>query len=103
MKTFHSTRAQTSIRLRARYLIVVKGFSQKEAAEIVGVSKKTMNDWYKYYEWADDETKHVKRKGGLAVYMKDFFEYVRSTSPELLKSVNSLWNGFLKAHEKDIG
>ncbi|MEO7488824.1 MAG: hypothetical protein ABIU77_17065 [Ferruginibacter sp.] len=97
------SRELTSKRLRARHLIVVKGYNQKETAKIVGVSNKTICAWNEKYDWGDAETTAIKRKGGLSVVMKDFYDYVRSSSPELLKPIMSLWNGFLKAQEKDFG
>lgn len=93
-------RLMTSKRNKARHLVVVKGYSQKEAAEIVGVSEKSICVWAKRYNWRDAETKEVLQKGGLGVYMKLFFEYVRSTAPDLLTPVKKLWGGFLNAQEK---
>ena len=100
MKGTNLKRELTSKRLRARHLIVIKGYSQKETAKIVGVSNKAICTWNKKYEWSDAETEAIKKKGGLSVVMKDFFIYVRSTSPLLLKQITELWNGFLKAQEK---
>lgn len=103
MKRTLVNRELTSKRLRARHLIVVKGYNQKETAEIIGVSYKTICVWNKKYEWGDAETTAIKKKGGLSVVMKEFYDYVRSSSPSLLKPIVDLWNGFLKAYERDIG
>jgi hypothetical protein len=92
----------TSKRLRARYLIVVKGFSQKETANIVGVSTKTMCKWVSLYKWDDQQTKEVRQAGGLLSFMRLFFEYVRSTTPEHLKPFATSWYLFLKHHERTL-
>jgi DNA-binding XRE family transcriptional regulator len=97
-----NTREQTAKKLKARYLIIVKGYSQKEASEIVGVTTKTMVQWVKKYNWNEEVTKEVVKAGGLLAFMKDFFAYIRSTSPELLKAYASAWYSFLKVHEADI-
>ena len=95
-------RQMTSKRLKARYLIIAKGYNQKEVAEIVGVSEKTMVAWVKKYKWKDEMTQNVKKEGGLNAFMELFFLYVRSTSPQYQKIISSLWFGFLKRHEKEI-
>ena len=41
MQKSNRSREETSRRLRARYLIIVKGYSQKEVSKIVGVSATT--------------------------------------------------------------
>ncbi len=94
---------QRSKRLRARHLIIVKGFSQKEAGKIVGVSEKTVSTWNKKYGWKEDGFKEMNKRGGLTVVMDNFFTYIRSASPDLLESVKKLWTGFLKSEEKSIG
>jgi len=45
----------TNIKKRewAEQLITQQGYSQKEAAEKVGVSAVTLNKWYKKYNWED--------------------------------------------------
>lgn len=47
--------ALTNIKKRewAEQLITQQGYSQKEAAEKVGVSAVTLNKWYKKYNWED--------------------------------------------------
>ncbi len=97
-----NTKAKTSQKNKARYLIIVKGFSQKEAAKVVGVSEKTMTAWAKKYNWQDAMLKVVKHKGGLNGFMEDFFIYVRSAAPALLEDIKKHWFGFLKNHEKEI-
>lgn len=97
-----NTRSTTSQKNKARYLIIVKGFSQKEAANIVGVTEKTMTAWSKKYKWQDAMTKVVKQKGGLNGFMEGFFTYVRSAAPMLLTDIKKHWFGFLKSHEKEI-
>jgi len=96
------SREMTSKRLKARYLVIVKGYSKKEAAKIIGVSQKTMTAWSKKYKWNDEMTKDVKKEGGVSLFMEQFFIYVRSTSPEFQKVIKNLWYGFLKSHEKSI-
>lgn len=95
-------REMTTKKLKARYLIIVKGYNQKEAAKIVGVSQKTMVIWVRKYKWNDEMTKNVNKEGGLNIFMELFFIYVRSVSSEHIKIITSLWNGFLKSHEKQI-
>jgi len=96
-------RELTSKRLRARHLLIVKGYSQKETAKIVECSEKTISTWVKLYKWKDEETKEVKKQGGLSVMMERFFTYIRSTSSEMVDPVKNLWIGFLKSEQKDIG
>jgi DNA-binding XRE family transcriptional regulator len=95
-------REMVSRLLKARYLVIIKGYSQKEVSKIVGVSEKTMSTWSKKYKWNDVITRDVKNLGGLNVFMELFFMYVNDTSPEQQKTVMNLWYGFLKSYEKQI-
>lgn len=100
MKT---SRELTSKKNRARYLIVVKGYSQKEAAQIVDVTEQTMVKWVEKYQWKDAMSKIIRQHSGLNGFMEVFFKYVQSAAPSLFNEIKKQWNGFLKAYEKDIG
>lgn len=96
------SRKMVSKLLKARYLVIVKGFNQKEVSEIVGVSQKTLSQWAIKYKWNDEITKEIKNLGGLNVFMDLFFMYVQEISPEQQKDVKNLWYGFMKKYEKKI-
>lgn len=87
---------------QARYLIVMKDFTQREASKIVGVSEPTISSWVNKYEWNDRQTKEVKQKGGVRFYVNDFFEFVLIEAPDLLKSFRKLWCKYLRRHQNNI-
>lgn len=93
----------TSKRLKARHLIIVKGFQQKEAAQIVGVSPKTICHWVKKYKWKDGVEKEVRKMGGTSAVVEMFFEYVRSTQQPMVEPIKKLWFAFMRKLEEDLG
>jgi len=84
---------------KARYLIVYKGFSQKETAEIIGVSEKTMSSWSKKYEWNRAQEKEAARKGGMKAIMEDFFVFLRNLNGPMSKEVKKQWERFIQSIE----
>lgn len=88
-------------RLKARYLIVVKGIQQNEVAKIVGVSKVTVCVWNKKYNWKDQAEKALNRKGGIDVIMDEFKAYLRSCDTSLVEKFEKHWQGFIKGLEKE--
>jgi len=87
-----TSKETTAKRLKARYLIAVKGYSQKEAAKAVGVSCKTICKWVAKFNWKDAIDKNINKKGGLDAIMDGFFEYVRdNTDTAESDKINQLW------------
>lgn len=85
----------TAKRLKSRYLIAIKGYSQKEAAKVVGVSYKTMCNWVARFNWKDATEKNINKKGGIDAIMDGFFEYVRdNTNAAESNKINQLWSNY---------
>lgn len=84
---------------KARYLIVYRGFSQKEVANIIGVSTKTMCLWNNKYQWSSAQDKQALRKGGLKVIIEDFFVFLRNVSGPLSKTVKEQWIKYIQSLE----
>ncbi|MEP7317119.1 MAG: hypothetical protein ABI921_00200 [Panacibacter sp.] len=90
-------------RSKARYLIVMLGYTQKEAAAELGVSKTSMGIWAKKYRWIEYADKELKKQGGALTFFNDFMAYISSRAPHLRKEVTELWKGFLNdLHAKNI-
>ncbi len=90
----------TAMRLKARYLIVVKGIMQKEVAGKIGVSEKTISSWNKKYNWKNQASKAIKRKGGIEAIMDGFFEYVENnTNMQMSQQTKALWAKYLQRLE----
>ena len=86
----------TARRLKARYYVLIKGDSQKEAGIRVGVSEKSICVWAKAGKWNDKKFNGIKKVGGIETIMQDFFIVVLSKDPRLYKKVTELWNGYLQ-------
>lgn len=85
----------TAKRLKARYLIVVEGYNQKEAAKETGVSKVTMCKWMKRFKWDAQLIKGINKEGGLSAIMEDFFEYVENEANSTIsKDLKGLWHKY---------
>lgn len=88
--------------LKARYLILVKELTQKEVAEIVGVSENTMTAWARRYNWYDKIHREITSAGGLQMFMEDFFIELEAESREISIEVKKRWYNYLKKYEAQI-
>ena len=86
--------------LKAKYLIQVKGYNQKEVAEKLTVSEKTMSKWAKENGWQDELKKKYKLKGGFAELMEGFVKMVKLKAPGMAKDVLKLWGKYLQELEE---
>ena len=90
-------RLTTSKRLKARHLIVVLGYTQKEASIVIGISQKTMCLWAQKYNWKDQISKDYEYKGGFKVIMEGFFAYVaNNTNQPMSEDLKALWNNYIE-------
>ena len=87
-------------KVTAHFLIVVKGYSQKDAAELVGVTEKTICKWVSKYHWKEDRDNALFKRGGVAQILDRFQRYVKKHAPGLSKELAHLWSGFLKEIEQ---
>lgn len=77
---------------RARYLVVEKGCTYKEAAEAVGVSPNTLTAWATEHNWE----KAIEEKIGKALIFSDFLD--ENQMPEHLKGHEMAVKRFLAAY-----
>ena len=86
---------------KARYLIVVKGYEQKEAAKELGFSEKTMGKWSKKFGWKEKLFKDKPQSGGMKFFVTDFLKYVKTAEPELHKDISELVTNYVSRLEVD--
>lgn len=100
----HKGKVLTGKRLKARYLIVIEGFSQKEAAECVKVSVQSMCKWVKKYNWKYQQLNEVNKSGGLNAIMDGFFKYVENNKNSTIsKEMKGLWDKYEKGLKDKFG
>ena len=80
---------------KARYLIVVKGYEQKEATKELGFSEKTMGKWSKKFGWREKLFKDKPQSGGMKFFVTDFLKYIKAIKPELHKDISELLTNYL--------
>lgn len=83
-------------KVKARHLIVEKGFTQKETAAILGISEKTMSHWARGNNWAKQKERKANSGIGMKIFFEDFHTYVKKVAPELPKQLDELWLRYLQ-------
>ncbi len=86
---------------KARYLIVVKGYEQKEAAKELGFSERTLSKWSMKFGWREKLFKDMPQSGGVKFFVNDFLKYVRKTEPALHKDISQLLTSYLAKVDAD--
>ena len=95
-----SYKTMMSQKSAARYLIVVKGYTQREVSNLLGISERSMSIWVKKYKWKKDIENEASKYGGLSEIMEGFIKYVKQRNPEISDEVKSLWVSYLKMLER---
>ena len=90
-----SKRESLAAQSKARYLIVVKGYEQKEAAKELGFSEKTLSKWSKKLGWKEKLFKDMPQNGGVKFFVTDFLKYVKNTAPALHTDISQLLTNYL--------
>lgn len=84
----------------ARFLIIFKGYNQKEAAKEVNVSEKTITKWGREGKWNDK--KNHKENSLQEPSIKWFLLYVLINAPQLYKRINNLWDAYADSCKIDF-
>ena len=88
----------------ARYLVIVKGYEQKQAAKEVNVSEKTIGAWARAGRWKDQ--RDAKENPLKEPSINWFMFYVLINAPHLHKRINKLWDAYTdsyKINNDDMG
>jgi transposase len=86
----------------ANYLIIVKGYQQKEAGKILSVSEKTMSLWSKKYDWKKKRELQKDIKINEKSLIDGFFRYVEKFNMPLYKPLKFSWSDYLLRLELQI-
>ena len=92
----YSDRVIAEKRVLARDLIYIKGYTQKEAADQVGVTQKTMCNWLKKFKSNDQAGEKVRKMGGLNIVMDEFFSHLEANEGPIIRGlVKQQWIDFV--------
>lgn len=85
-----------AIRLKARYMVIVQGHTQKDVSKILSVSEKTLSEWSNRYNWKSANDKMINRKGGFEAIMEGFFQFMESTTNKQTSlKTKAVWCNYL--------
>ncbi|MEO6456545.1 MAG: hypothetical protein ABIN97_20885 [Ginsengibacter sp.] len=100
--TSHNRKEILIRKQRAYFLIAIEGYSQKEAANEISVSLKTMCKWAKEGEWKRTKNSIVERLHAETGFT-NFLISIKDKVPNIYKQVKELWSEYLdmKNHVKD--
>lgn len=86
---------------RAYFFVIVKGYTQKEAAKLVDVSERTICEWAAKYKWKEIAENKLLRTGGVKALMDDFILFVDIAKPDISQEISELWKAFLTSLKKE--
>lgn len=75
----------------ARQLVVVLGYSQKEASIKLGVSQKTMCNWSKKYKWKSE----IENLTQTRLTLNEFLIYIKNIAPNNYNKIKGLSNNYI--------
>lgn len=82
-------------KLKARHLILNKGYSLKEAAKEVGVSQNTMTTWNKKYKWQEKLITGNQPDFVLPIQLDAFMNFLKLSNSKFHKGLAKQWELFL--------
>ena len=78
--------SKIEVRHEAMHLVVVLGYSQKEAGKILGVSQKTVCNWAKKYQWKAT----IEKTASIRITLNNFLRHVANAAPHNYNDIKSL-------------
>lgn len=83
-------------RFKAHHMVVNLGYTQKEAASIVGTSEKTVSNWAIRFNWKKEAEKFIAEQNGALPSFEKFLSYLAINEPALRKKLSHVWQNFMK-------